>query len=69
MSYGICICSKCKREADQSRTVPGDFNSALVWHHCEDGAPLCKGANSAYPQSNDEIVGEWCGRDGGNDDR
>lgn len=65
MSWGICICSICKREVHQKRSIPGDFNSKLVWYHCDDTAAICEGATAAYPKSNDEIVGKWCGSDRG----
>ncbi len=57
MSYGLVICSVCKREVHQ--TSPGSNG----WTHCEDSTPRCPGAVSAYPASDEEIVGKYCGRD------
>jgi len=54
MSYGVVICSLCKREVHlENRT----------WIHCEDGTALCNGANPIYPHTLADIRGKWCGRD------
>lgn len=56
MSYGLVICSVCKREVHQD-------GPNQTWRHCEDKTPRCAGAVSAYPQTTNEIRGKWCGRD------
>lgn len=60
MSWGLVVCATCYREIHQD----GDRNVELGWRHCEDKSPRCKNAAAVYPQSNKDIVGEWCGRDG-----
>ena len=57
MSWGLVICSKCKREVHQDG--PGK-----TWRHCEDKTPRCEGASSDYPTSQAEIVGRACYMDG-----
>jgi hypothetical protein len=59
MSYGLVICSACKREVHQS----GDRNIQRGWQHCEDKTPLCSEATTAYPRAKDEIAGAYCGMD------
>ena len=57
MSYGMVICSKCKREVHQDG--PGQS-----WTHCEDKTPRCEGAQSIYPSKDrSELVGKWCAKD------
>ena len=58
MSYGIVVCSICKREMHQD----GDNHT---WRHCEDKTPRCVGAYLIYPRPYDlkNIVGKWCGCD------
>lgn len=60
MSSGLVICSTCKREIHQKREL-----GSMVWRHCDDGSERCDGAWSEYPASRAEIVGKYCGRDGG----
>lgn len=43
MSYGLVICSLCKREVHQD-----DENRS--WQHCDDQTPLCVGAQGVYPE-------------------
>jgi hypothetical protein len=56
MSYGIVICSKCKREVHQTGVNE-------IWIHCEDRTRRCEGAMSEFPASEEEIRGNWCGID------
>ena len=56
MSYGIVICSVCKREVHQD-------GPNHTWTHCEDKTPRCEKAHSSYPDNVGEIVGKWCGMD------
>lgn len=56
MSWGMCICSKCKREVHQSGTG---------WFHCEDKTDVCPGSeHPPYAQSLSEVRGKYCGMDG-----
>ena len=59
MSYGLVICSFCKRELHQS----GRKDQQNGWEHCEDRTPRCPDAQSAYPATVEEIRGPWCGAD------
>lgn len=64
MSYGLVICSECKREVHQKRRpYPVDDSKPFEWFHCEDQTPRCKGASGSFPRSKDEIAGKFCGRD------
>lgn len=56
MSTGLVICSLCNHEVHQD----GPNHS---WRHCDDKTPICEGAKAIYPNTSDEIVGKWCGRD------
>lgn len=56
MSYGLVICSECKREVHQD----GPNNT---WRHCEDKTPRCLNAMSVYPESTASIKGKFCGCD------
>jgi hypothetical protein len=56
MSWGILICSKCKREIHQD----GPDHS---WTHCEDKTSICDGAGKIYPTSREQIKGKFCGKD------
>ena len=61
MSYGLCVCSECRREVHQRSDVAGN----LFWFHCEDGSRIdleCKGT-SAYPKDRSDIKGKFCGAD------
>lgn len=49
MSSGLVICSKCKRETEQS----GPKSIAKGWRHRDDGTTLCDGAESRYPTAED----------------
>lgn len=60
MSYGLVICSICRREVHQN---PGDNDHG--WHHCENKLPMCVGATAVYPEPGEEPKGKWCGRDRG----
>lgn len=62
MSYGLVICSVCKREV-HARMISNINSSGDNWEHCEDKSPRCYGASSIYPKSKDEIVGIACGYD------
>ena len=55
MSWGMCICSRCRREVHQSNTG---------WYHCDDKSDVCVGADMPYAQSLSEVSGKYCGRDG-----
>jgi len=59
VSYGLVICSACKREAHQSVSEDGD----LSWVHCADKTPLCADGAAIQADSADELVGPYCGRD------
>ena len=41
MSYGIVICSKCKREVHQD-------GSEHSWRHCEDKTAICQNAEDCW---------------------
>ena len=56
MSYGLVICSACKREVHQD-------GENQTWRHCEDKTPRCEGAVSSYPTEKSEIIGDFCGKD------
>ncbi len=56
MSFGLVICSTCKREVHQD----GENHT---WRHCEDKSPRCEGAVSAYPTDKSGIAGKFCGMD------
>lgn len=56
MSWGIAICSKCRREVHQD-------GPNQTWTHCEDKSPRCERANSAYPKEGEKPVGRVCGAD------
>ena len=60
MSYGIVICSICKREVHQKRNTETD---RLSWFHCEDTTDICSTAQTVYPSSTEEIRGAYCGMD------
>jgi len=62
VSYGICICSNCKREVHQDGGPNG--RGGWLWTHCEDKTPMCNGSDAIYPESRDDIRGKWCGADG-----
>lgn len=57
MSTGLVICDQCRREVHQD-------GPASSWQHCEDQSPICVGASRRYPQTPEDIVGKYCGRDG-----
>ena len=57
MSSGIAICSVCKRE------VHSELGDYPAWWHCTDLSPLCSGGKVVYPESLDEVVEGWCGKD------
>lgn len=70
MSYGLVICSKCKREVHQSSitvnyrpNLDGTGTISPKWYHCEDGSLICEGAMSKFPKSREEIVGKPCMKD------
>lgn len=67
MSYGLVICSSCRREVHQDGpnhpTGPTGRQLAKTWTHCEDKSPRCDGAVSVYPKQAQEIVGPVCCRD------
>ena len=56
MSFGLVICSTCKREVHQD----GENHT---WRHCEDKSPRCEGADSVYPSDKSGIAGKFCGMD------
>lgn len=58
MSYGIVVCSKCRREIHQSGTPLNQW----AWVHCEDGSEQCAGGDRDYAGYG-EPLGKWCGRD------
>ena len=55
MSYGMVICSACKREVHQA----GDKS----WFHCDDKTARCQTAVSIFPNDASEIIGKYCGSD------
>lgn len=59
MSYGIVVCAGCLRELHQD----GPREVENGWRHCEDKSPRCPGALAAYPESRNEIIGRYCGKD------
>lgn len=59
MSYGLVMCSECKREVHQTR----EADDELVWKHCEDGTVMCYDGSAVYPQDRSEVKGRVCGRD------
>lgn len=68
MSYGLVICSKCKKEVHQEKLVGEQtsrvtFNLKNIWMHCEDTTTICKGAEAVFPKSRSEIVGKPCMKD------
>ena len=60
MSWGMCICSECKREVHQGRRK----DQSLYWFHCEDKTDACLGSRADYAQTTAEVKGRWCGMDG-----
>lgn len=58
MSYGIVICSECKREVHQ-----GSWMVDRAWVHCDDSTVICQSATAVYPKSKAEIKGHYCGKD------
>lgn len=48
MSYGLVVCSACRREAHAG---------AGGWFHCNDATPLCNGASAVWPSSTEENCG------------
>jgi hypothetical protein len=62
MSYGLVICSQCKREVHQ--TGPRDQHGKYGWQHCEDKTARCEAAESVYPAAKSDIRGQYCGHDG-----
>jgi hypothetical protein len=54
MSYGVLMCSKCKREIHQD----GPNRS---WQHCPDKTPICQDADKVYVDGNG--IGVFCNRD------
>jgi hypothetical protein len=58
MSYGIVICTICRREVHQNP-------NSREWYHCEDQTSRCVGANCIAPDEPSDIAGRWCGRDAG----
>ena len=64
MSYGLVICSSCKREVHQTGRIELTSGRIAKWIHCEDSSSICGGNSIAiYPKSKEEIVGKFCGRD------
>lgn len=59
MSYGIAVCSKCRREIHQTGTAMDKW----AWTHCEDGTDQCPHGKRDYAAAG-EPLGKWCGRDG-----
>ena len=59
MSWGLVICSVCKREVHQS----GPKDRENGWEHCEDRTPRCHEGQSQYPAVAEDIAGKWCGAD------
>lgn len=64
MSWGLVICSACKRVVHQDGEKIDDAHPR-GWTHCEDKSPRCVNASRDYPKSREEIVGRVCGHDGG----
>ena len=72
MSYGLVICSTCRKEVHQdgpaltSRAGVSQQPPA-TWRHCSrfhGWTPICEGAKAIYPASRIEIVGLFCQADG-----
>jgi len=66
MSFGIAICSKCKREVHQQSLLNREqrfVSQSRKWVHCEDGSDICTGATAVHATSTAEIQGKWCGAD------
>lgn len=61
MSWGMCICSTCKREVHQDGPMK---DGRRGWTHCENSTPMCDGARADYVQTLSEVKGKWCGCDG-----
>lgn len=59
MSYGLVVCSECRRELHQS----GDHKIERGWIHCEDKTPRCIGATTDSVESATQIRGKYCGAD------
>lgn len=65
MSYGMCICSVCRREVHQARD--------RSWYHCDfgewkgRGGPMCEGAEAVFPKLTEDgqpmANGDYCGID------
>jgi len=62
MSWGMCICSGCRREVHQDGAK--DANNRTGWTHCEDHTPICPNSRADYAQTIAEVKGKWCGCDG-----
>jgi hypothetical protein len=62
MSWGMCICSVCKREVHQDGAK--DAQGRTRWTHCEDKTPICEHGLAEYAQDLREVKGKYCGRDG-----
>ncbi len=62
MSYGLVICSFCKREVHQDGTKDAT-TGRHAWKHCNTGSWICHDAKAIHPQSRDEIMAEFCGAD------
>lgn len=75
MSWGLVVCSVCRREVHQDGPrqhstmncrCPKDSGFCPAgWRHCEDKTARCDGATSQYPGREKNIVGRYCGMDGG----
>ena len=61
MSWGMVMCSTCKREVHQARR-PSD--GVLYWYHCDDKSDICPHSQADYVRSTTEVKGKWCGFDG-----
>lgn len=64
MSWGMCICSTCKREVHQTGEIFTGGIRRATWQHCDDKSEICLGARADYAQSLSEVKGKWCGSDG-----
>ena len=72
MSWGLVVCSYCKREVHQDGPrnhsklcqCPGNTGFCLAtWTHCEDGKPICDDSSAIYPKDSMDIRGKVCRRD------
>jgi hypothetical protein len=59
MSFGLVVCSVCKREVHQDR----DNDKNLYWYHCDTKSRICHEGYPDYPRRKDDIKGDFCGRD------